>query len=100
MNLTCFSFILCFPPSAPCPCAKAKISKQDKYAAQEQLAMAALDLNDASTARRVVDQLYAVFPKSVRVGKLEGMCMEAGWAVSSHHHHNYNSSVLSRFKPV
>jgi hypothetical protein len=47
---------------------KAKISKQDKYAVVEQLAMAALDLNDVETAKRVVVTLYAVFPKSVRQG--------------------------------
>mmetsp|Transcript_20469 Transcript_20469/g.33184 ORF Transcript_20469/g.33184 Transcript_20469/m.33184 type:complete len:318 (-) Transcript_20469:80-1033(-) len=56
---------------------KAKISKQEKYAVVEQLALSALDLNDTPTARRVVEQLYLVFPKSVRVGKIEGMCLES-----------------------
>ena len=57
--------------------AKAKITTQDRYTIAEQLVVASLDMNDIKTARRLVDELYAVFPKSVRVGKLEGMCFEA-----------------------
>lgn len=56
---------------------KAKVSRQDKYTISEQLCVAALDLNDVKTAKSIVGQLSVAFPKSVRVGKLEAMCMEA-----------------------
>jgi predicted Zn-dependent protease len=56
---------------------KAKMSQFDRYTVAEQLCVASLDLNDVKRARSLVDQLYVSFPASVRVGKLEGMCLEA-----------------------
>lgn len=56
---------------------RAKLQKQDLYAFMEQLAVAALDVNDVDTCDRTIDVLRETFPSSSRVKRLEGMSLEA-----------------------
>ena len=57
--------------------ARAKLTKRDQYARMETHAVAALDLGDVESARRVVSSLRNVFPESLRLDRLEAMCLEA-----------------------
>mmetsp|Transcript_1527 Transcript_1527/g.1608 ORF Transcript_1527/g.1608 Transcript_1527/m.1608 type:complete len:336 (+) Transcript_1527:14-1021(+) len=58
-----------------------KVLSQENYIEvwnlREQIAIAAIELNDLTTAETVIEVLQRQFPKSIRVSRLQGMLLEA-----------------------
>lgn len=56
---------------------KARLRGEPLWTLCEQVALAALDLNDQELATQCIKKLHSEFPKSVRVGRLVGMQHES-----------------------